>query len=122
MTLRDCGAAGARGDSVVVVVVGPAGGVGDCVVVGPAGGAGGCIVARGTVVVGARLCAMDRKALAASTIPPEATRFLRRASSAEVSIRISRMALGTRLGWIERINATSPVTCGAAMEVPSLQP
>ena len=119
-TLSDWGDDGFRGVSVVVVVVeivvvGPAVVVGPTVVVGPAvvvGGfvtVGGWVVAGGTVVVGTRLCVMARTAPAASTIPPEATRFLRRVSGAEVSMRMFLMALGIRLGWIDRMSATSPV-------------
>ena len=58
----------------------------------------------------------------ASTIPPETMRFLRRVSEAEVSMRMFLMAVGIRLGWIERMSAMSPVMCGAAIEVPSIQP
>ncbi len=116
---------GSRTVGGVVVVGDGAVGVGGLVVVG-AGvvGVGGLVVVGagvGTVVVGTRLWVMARTAAAASTVPSEMVRFLSLLSGWEVSMRISRMALGMRFGSIERRRATTPVTCGAAMEVPLIQ-
>ena len=97
-------------------------GVGVAVVVGGLVVAGVVVVVGGLVVVGMRLCVMALTAPAASTVPPETVRFLNLLSGIEVAMMMSRMALGTRFGSMERMRATKPVTCGAAIEVPLNQP
>ena len=78
------------------------------------------VVADGAVVVvGMRLWVMARTAAAASTVPLEPTRFWSLLSKREVSMRISRIALGVRFGSMDRMRATRPVTCGAAIAGPT---
>ncbi len=106
------------GAAVVVVVS-----AGAAVVVVVSAGAAVVVVVGATVVVvvvvvGALdvICSVAW----ASMLPPETLRFPNRSSGLAALMRVSRIVSGLIPGFSVLKSATSPVTCGAAIEVPDI--
>jgi hypothetical protein len=100
---------------VVVVVPGVAVVVGAAVVVVVSGAAVVVVVVVGAPDISCRV-------VCPSVFPPETLRFRSRSSGLAAPIRNSRMASGLTPGFSVLMSATSPVTCGAAIEVPDMWP